>query len=89
MKMMKITENLFHIGVNDRKLDLFEGQFIVENGMAYNSYIINDEKIAVLDTVDKNFEKEWFLNVKEVLGDKSPDYLIVHHMEPDHSATIL
>ena len=86
--MMKITENLFHIGVNDRKLDLFEGQFIVENGMAYNSYIINDEKIAVLDTVDKNFEKEWFLNVKEVLGDKSPDYLIVHHMEPDHSANI-
>ena len=86
--MMKITENLFHIGVNDRKLDLFEGQFIVENGMAYNSYIINDEKIAVLDTVDKNFEKEWFLNVKEVLGDKSPDYLFVHHLDPDHSANI-
>ena len=85
---MKITENIFHIGVNDRNIDMFEGQFVVENGMAYNSYLIADEKIAVLDTVDKNFGEEWFLNIKNVLGDKSPDYLVVHHMEPDHSANI-
>lgn len=85
---MKITENLHYIGVNDRKITMFEGQFMVENGMAYNSYIITDEKIAVLDTVDKNFGTEWLLNIKNVLGDKKPDYLIVHHMEPDHSANI-
>ena len=85
---MKITDNLYHIGVNDREITMFEGQFTVENGMAYNSYLIIDEKIAVLDTVDKNFGREWLLNLKNVLGEKSPDYLIVHHMEPDHSANI-
>jgi len=86
--MMKITENLHHIGINDREITMFEGQFMVENGMAYNSYIITDEKIAVLDTVDKTFGKEWLLNIKNILGEKAPDYLIVHHMEPDHSANI-
>lgn len=85
---MKITDNLYHIGVNDREITMFEGQFMVENGMAYNSYLIVDEKIAVLDTVDKNFGSEWLLNIKNVLGEKSPDYLIIHHMEPDHSANI-
>ncbi len=85
---MNITEKIFSVGVNDRNIDLFEGQYIVENGMAYNSYVICDEKIAVLDTVDKKFGEEWLGNVKEVLGDKTPDYLVVHHMEPDHSANI-
>ncbi len=85
---MKITDNLYHIGVNDCEITMFEGQFAVENGMAYNSYLIIDEKIAVLDTVDINFGREWLLNLKNVLGEKSPDYLIVHHMEPDHSANI-
>lgn len=85
---MKITDNIFYIGVNDRNIDLFEGQYIVEKGMAYNSYVICDEKIAVLDTVDKNFGEEWMANLQNVLGDKVPDYLVVHHMEPDHSANI-
>lgn len=85
---MKIADNIFHIGVNDRDIDMFEGQFTVENGMAYNSYIIIDEKIAVLDTVDKNFGDEWLANIETVLGEKNPDYLVVHHMEPDHSANI-
>ena len=85
---MKITDNIFHIGVNDRDIDMFEGQFMVENGMAYNSYIIIDEKIAVLDTVDKNFGDEWLSNIESALGEKTPDYLVVHHMEPDHSANI-
>lgn len=77
-----------YIGVNDHKIDLFEGQYDVPNGMAYNSYIIDDEKIAVMDTVDANFKDEWFANIKRELGEKSPDYLIVQHMEPDHSANI-
>lgn len=85
---MKITEEIFSVGVNDREIDLFEGQYVVENGMAYNSYVICDEKIAVLDTVDKKFGEEWLGNVSEVLGGKTPDYLVVHHMEPDHSANI-
>ena len=83
-----ITENIFYIGVNDHDIDLFEGQYMVENGMAYNSYLIKDEKIAVLDTVDRRFSKEWLDNIKNTLGDKEPDYLVVHHMEPDHSANI-
>ncbi|MBQ6946142.1 MAG: FprA family A-type flavoprotein [Ruminococcus sp.] len=86
--MNKIKENVYYIGVNDHLLDLFEGQYIVPNGMAYNSYIISDEKIAILDTVDVNFGDKWLENIKEVLGDKSPDYLIIQHMEPDHSACI-
>ncbi len=86
--MNKIIENVYYIGVNDHLLDLFEGQYIVPNGMAYNSYIIADEKTAILDTVDVKFGDKWLENIKEVLGDKSPDYLIIQHMEPDHSACI-
>lgn len=85
---MKITENIFNVGVNDYEIDLFEGQYWVENGMAYNSYVICDDKVAVLDTVDKNFGGEWLSNIEKILGDKNPDYLIVQHMEPDHSANI-
>ena len=77
-----------YIGVNDHNIDLFEGQYIVPNGMAYNSYIIEDEKIAIMDTVDAKFKDEWFDNIKREIGDKAPDYLIVQHMEPDHSANI-
>ncbi len=83
-----MLKDVKYIGVNDHKIDLFEGQYIVPNGMAYNSYIIKDEKIAVMDTVDKNFYDEWMQNIKNELGDASPDYLIVQHMEPDHSANI-
>ena len=85
---MYITNDIKYIGVNDREIDLFEGQYVVENGMAYNSYIIEDEKIAVFDTVDARFGNEWLANIKAVLGDRSPDYLIIQHMEPDHSANI-
>lgn len=85
---MRITENIFNVGVNDYDIDLFEGQFMVENGMAYNSYMICDEKIAVLDTVDKNFGDKWLYNIESILKGNAPDYLIVHHMEPDHSANI-
>lgn len=85
---MNITEDIKYVGVNDHDIDLFEGQYQVENGMAYNSYVILDDKIAIMDTVDANFSEEWLANVKEVLGDKKPDYLIVQHMEPDHSASI-
>ncbi len=86
---MYISENIKYIGVNDRKIDLFEGQYIVPNGMAYNSYLITDEKIAVMDTVDKNFAEEWLKNLSDALEGRKPDYLIVQHMEPDHSANIL
>lgn len=86
--MIKITNDIYYIGVNDHNIDLFEGQYAVPNGMAYNSYIILDEKIAVFDTVDGNFGDEWLGKISEVLGDRSPDYLIVQHMEPDHSANI-
>ena len=85
---MTITQDIKYIGVNDHQVDLFEGQYVVPNGMAYNSYVIIDEKIAVLDTVDSDFKDEWLNNIKEVLGDKTPDYLVVHHMEPDHSSNI-
>ena len=85
---MKITNDIKYVGVNDRKIDLFEGQYAVENGMAYNSYVITDEKIAVMDTVDANFADEWLGNIENALGGKTPDYLIVQHMEPDHSANI-
>ncbi len=86
--MKLINKDLYYVGVNDHQVDLFEGQYVVPNGMAYNSYIIKDEKIAVIDTVDKNFTHEWLDNVAEVLGNKKPDYLVVQHMEPDHSANI-
>lgn len=86
---MKITDDIKYIGVNDHKIDLFEGQYEVPNGMSYNSYIIIDEKIAVMDTVDAAFTKEWLSNLKNALADRKPDYLIVHHMEPDHSGNIV
>ena len=85
---MNITNDIFYVGVNDHHVDLFEGQYIVPNGIAYNSYVIKDEKIAVMDTVANGFEQEWLDNIKAVLGDCTPDYLIVQHMEPDHSANI-
>ena len=87
--MNNVTKEIFYVGVNDHQIDLFEGQYVVPNGMAYNSYIIKDEKIAVIDTVDKNFAHEWLDNVAEVLNGQLPDYLIVQHMEPDHSANIM
>ncbi len=87
--MNNVTKDIFYVGVNDHKIDLFEGQYIVPNGMAYNSYVIMDEKIAVMDTVDKNFTYEWLSNIEEVLGGRTPDYLVVQHMEPDHSANIV
>jgi len=80
--------NVKYVGVNDHKIDLFEGQYIVPNGMAYNSYIINDEKIAVMDSVGGDFDGEWLEKIKACLGERQPDYLIVQHMEPDHSANI-
>lgn len=86
--MKNVTNDIFYIGVNDHEVDLFEGQFDVPNGMAYNSYVIMDEKIAVMDTVDVNFGDQWLANLREVLGERQPDYLIVQHMEPDHSACI-
>ena len=85
---MDITNDIKYVGVNDREIDLFEGMYTVPNGMAYNSYVILDEKIAVMDTVDRHFGSEWLANVKSVLGEKQPDYLVVQHMEPDHSANI-
>ena len=85
---MKITNDIRYVGVNDHKVDLFEGQYVVPNGMSYNSYVIMDEKIAVMDTVDINFTHEWLDNIAEVLDGKKPDYLVVQHMEPDHSANI-
>ena len=86
---MNITNDVRYVGVNDRKIDLFEGQYVVPEGMAYNSYVILDEKVAVLDTVDRNFTHEWLDNVAAALGGRRPDYLIVQHMEPDHSANIV
>ena len=85
---MKITDTIKYVGVNDHQVDLFEGQYKVPNGMSYNSYVILDEKVAVMDTVDANFTHEWLDNIQQVLGDRKPDYLIVQHMEPDHSANI-
>ena len=86
--MMFITNDIKYIGVNDHRVDLFEGQYIVPNGMSYNSYVILDEKIAVMDTVDQYFGDEWLENLSRVLEGRKPDYLVVHHMEPDHSANI-
>lgn len=85
---MFISDTVFYAGVNDRKVDLFEGQYPVPNGISYNSYIIKGEKVAVMDSVDKNFGEEWLENIEKVLGGKAPDYLVVLHMEPDHSANI-
>lgn len=85
---MKITDTIKYVGVNDHQVDLFEGQYAVPNGMAYNSYVILDEKIAVMDTVDANFKHEWLDNLEQVLDGRKPDYLIVQHMEPDHAANV-
>ncbi len=87
--MKKVTESVFYVGVNDHNVDLFEGQYRVPKGMSYNSYVIMDEKIAVMDTVDAHFTHEWLDNVAEVLGSRKPDYLVVQHMEPDHSANVM
>ncbi len=86
--MYKIDEGIFYVGVNDHSIDLFEGMYKVPAGMSYNSYVIVDEKIAVLDTADAHFGDVWLANVREVLGDRQPNYLVIHHMEPDHSANI-
>lgn len=85
---MEITKDIRYAGVNDHEIDLFEGQYKVENGMAYNSYVIMDQKIAVMDTVDASFYEEWMQNIRQILGSRTPDYLVVQHMEPDHSANI-
>lgn len=85
---MQVTDSIRYVGVNDHQVDLFEGQYQVPNGMLYNSYVILDEKVAVMDTVDIHFGEEWMANVKAVLAGRTPDYLIVQHMEPDHSANI-
>ena len=85
---MIITNDIQYIGVNDHQVDLFEGQYVVPNGMSYNSYAIIDEKIAIMDSVDQNFTQEWLNNIEKTLGGRKPDYLVVHHMEPDHSANI-
>ena len=86
---MKVTDTIKDVGVNDHDIDLFEGQYVVPLGMAYNSYVILDEKIVVMDTVDARFTDEWLGNIKKVLGSRKPDYLVVQHMEPDHSANIM
>lgn len=85
---MKVTKDIIYIGVNDHEIDLFEGQYQVPNGMAYNSYVIMDEKIAIMDSVDIHFTNEWLSNIKNVLKDRQPNYLVIQHMEPDHSASI-
>ena len=81
---MQVTNDIIYVGVNDHKIDLFEGQYIVPNGMAYNSYVIRDDKIAIMDTVDKNFTHEWLDNLEKALDGRKPDYLVVQHMEPAH-----
>ena len=85
---MKVSDSVFNVGVSDKDIDLFEGLYVVPNGIAYNSYVVFDEKITVFDTVDSRFSDEWLANLAGVLGDKKPDYLVVEHMEPDHSASI-
>lgn len=86
--MFKVTEDIIYVGVNDHEVDLFEGQYDVPNGMAYNSYVVLDEKVAVFDTVDAHFKDEWLANLEEAFAGRTPDYLIVQHMEPDHAANI-
>lgn len=86
--MKNVTDSVYYVGVNDRSIDLFEGMYVVPNGIAYNSYIVMDREISIFDTVDAAYTEEWLANVAEVLGDRQPDYLIVQHMEPDHSASI-
>ena len=88
-KTMKISNDILYVGVNDHEIDLFEGQYVVPNGMAYNSYLIVDEKVAVMDSVDAGFTAEWLDNIDKALDGKAPDYLIVQHMEPDHSGSVV
>ena len=85
---MNITKDILYVGVNDREIDLFEGQYVVPNGMAYNSYVIADDKVAVMDSVDRRFADEWIKNIEAALGEREPDYLVVQHMEPDHSSSV-
>ena len=85
---MKITDDIKYVGVNDHQVDLFEGQYPVPNGMAYNSYVVLDDQITVFDTVDQHFTREWLDNIRNLLGARTPDYLVVQHMEPDHSANV-
>ncbi len=85
---MKVADGIFNVGVNDRDIDLFEGLYVVPNGIAYNSYVVIDDKITVFDTIDARFSDEWLANIDKVLGGTNPDYLVVEHMEPDHSASI-
>ena len=87
--MQLVKQDIFYVGVNDHDVDLFEGQYVVPNGMAYNSYVLKDEKILIFDTVDARFTRPWLENIKEVIGNAKPDYLLVQHMEPDHSANII
>ena len=86
--IIHLGDNIIYVGVNDHKVDLFEGQYPVKNGISYNSYIVVDTKIMVFDTVDVNFAEEWLTNIKDALKGKSPDYLLIQHMEPDHSGSI-
>ena len=86
--MFKVTEDIIYVGVNDHEVDLFEGQYDVPNGMSYNSYVVLDEKVAVFDTVDAHFKDEWLANLEEAFAGRTPDYLIVQHMEPDHAANV-
>ena len=88
MKDIKITDSILYVGVDDKDLDLFESQYVVPNGVSYNSYVILDEKIALMDTVDQRATEEWLSNLDKVLGDKAIDYLVVSHMEPDHAANV-
>ena len=85
---MTITKDIQYIGVNDRKIDLFEGQYVVPEGVSYNSYLIMDEKVVLMDTVDARKSEEWLANIKVILGTRQPDYLVVSHMEPDHAGSI-
>ena len=86
--LKKVTDTILYVGENDRDVDLFEGQYYVPNGMAYNSYVILDEKVAVMDTIDASKTTQWLANVKQALAGREPDYLVVQHMEPDHAASI-
>ena len=86
---MKVTEEIVYVGVNDHELDLFEGQYAVPAGMAYNSYVICDEKTAVMDSVDTHFAEEWLNHIDQTLGGKAPDYIVIQHMEPDHSGSLV
>ena len=84
----KITDSIIYIGVDDKDIDLFESQYVVPNGVSYNSYVIMDDKIAIMDTADARVTDKWFANLREALGDRKPDYLVVSHLEPDHASNI-